>query len=552
MGAPSEQPTVRVPAMEQRSISVAPTATNPSLIASSPANALLLEEVERSRAMIRLSWVASWVFAATMLALSGEPWLEWTLLVCIVASSVFSVVLERQFRDPTKYTIGRMTILAIATASVGQLVVLYFGVFSGATMLMLLGLYFFSRTERAGSAVLVYLTIALLQVISVGLILGGVIDDPALLGSPDLSMSELVIAQCLIQGLYFSAFLIARSTRRSTLRAMDSLQSAIRLASKRAAQLEEARQDLDRALRVGGAGHYTGRVVGDYEIGVLIGHGAMGEVYEGAHTATGDVAAVKLLHPHILGDERHVERFLREVRAASAIKSQHVVRVFDSSEPGAELPYLVMERLEGHDLAHYLREHHQLKVDRVIELVYQIGEVIDLAWQQQIVHRDLKPHNLYLANDGDRKLWKVLDFGIAFLADHGGTLTQGGAIGTPGYMSPEQARGIRVDARSDVYALGTIAYRCLTGRPAYTGPDVPAVLYDVVHTMPERPSILARLPEQLDDVFAVVLAKRADDRFQTGAELAAALAAAASGKLDESIRERAAKLLAKLDWLESI
>ncbi|HEY4057946.1 MAG TPA: hypothetical protein VGM39_15130, partial [Kofleriaceae bacterium] len=136
--------------------------------------------------------------------------------------------------------------------------------------------------------------------------------------------------------------------------------------------------------------------------------------------------------------------------------------------------------------------------------------------------------------------------------DDSGTLTQGGIIGTPSYMAPEQAKGDRVDARSDVYAIAAVAYRCLTGRHPFTATDTPALLFAVVHRMPLRPGDLGPLGEDVDRWAAIALAKSPDDRFATGAELADALAMAVRGELDSKLRKKADALIKKHGWEASL
>ena len=148
-------------------------------------------------------------------------------------------------------------------------------------------------------------------------------------------------------------------------------------------------------------------------------------------------------------------------------------------------------------------------------------------------------------------MWKILDFGVATLADDTGTLTHGEAVGTPHYMAPEQAQGHKVDARADLYALAAIAYRCMTGRYPFTASDTPALLYAVVHRMPARPGELAELPRDLDRWCAIGLAKAPDARFATGDALATALAAALAGTLDARVGKRADALIRKHPWEES-
>jgi serine/threonine-protein kinase len=288
--------------------------------------------------------------------------------------------------------------------------------------------------------------------------------------------------------------------------------------------------------------------VGSFQLGVVIGRGAMGEVYEARHVDTGEEAAVKLLHPNVVGDRGYVERFVREVQAARAVESPHIVRVLQVSDPGAAFPFLAMERLRGHDLAHTLRTRRRLGRERVLQLVREVGAGIEAAGNAGIVHRDIKPQNLFLHGAGDARVWKILDFGVSKLGGGGGTLTQGRVVGTPGYMAPEQAQGKDVDSRADLYALAAIAYRAITGHPPFTGKDAATTLYHVVYDMPRRPSELAELPPDVDAVLAIALAKNPDDRFFTAFEFAGALAAGFVGALDEEWRDRARRLALRDPW----
>jgi serine/threonine-protein kinase len=253
---------------------------------------------------------------------------------------------------------------------------------------------------------------------------------------------------------------------------------------------------------------------------------------------------VKLLRRELLADAVQVQRFIREARASAAIESPHVVRVLDAAtEP---LPYLATERLHGHTLSDLLRREGRLGNDATLELCRHVAGAIDAAAAAGIVHRDLKPQNL-MRHDG---AWKVLDFGVAAFSggDASDGLTRGDAVGTPHYMSPEQAQGKAVDHRTDVYALGAIIYRCVTGRHAFDAGDTPSLLYAVVHRMPVRPGALAEVPEDFDRWCAIVLAKSPGDRFATGEALADALSDALAGTLDGKLRARADSLVRKHGW----
>jgi serine/threonine-protein kinase len=317
--------------------------------------------------------------------------------------------------------------------------------------------------------------------------------------------------------------------------------------------VQELRQDLDRALKIGGPGRFTGHVVGAWELGPVLGRGAMGEVYEATHTKSGANAAVKLLRRELLGARDYVERFLREVRTASSFDSPHVVRVLDASTPEDPIPFFAMERLRGRSLGDLLRKRATLPRQRVVQLATQIASVLDIAAAASIVHRDLKPHNLFLDEaGGDPGVWKLLDFGVAHLGESTGTLTHGAVIGTPAYMAPEQARGQAIDPRADVYALAAVIYRAVTGHVPFVGRDTPALLYAVVHAMPLRPGAIASVSPQLEAVLAIGLAKSRDARFQTAGELAAAIDAADRGELSAELKSRAKAVLRTLPWTEPL
>jgi serine/threonine-protein kinase len=264
----------------------------------------------------------------------------------------------------------------------------------------------------------------------------------------------------------------------------------------------------------------------------------MGEVYD-ATAPSGTTAAVKLLRRELLADSRHVERFLREVRVAGSIDSPHVVRVLAASSAGDPMPYLAMEKLTGETLSRLLRDGRSLTGPPLLALVEQVCSVLELARTAGIVHRDIKPQNLFLTADS---VWKVLDFGVALLAESSGTLTRGAAVGTPAYMAPEQARGAAVDHRADLYALGAVLYRCVTGRAPFAARDAPTLLYAVTHEEPLRPSALAPVHAAVEDVLALALAKAPEARFQTASELARAFQMAHRGDLPDELVRRAEAL----------
>jgi serine/threonine-protein kinase len=273
-------------------------------------------------------------------------------------------------------------------------------------------------------------------------------------------------------------------------------------------------------------GRWTGQRVGSYGLGLVLGRGAMGEVYEA--TGPNDQSiAVKLLNAGAANSTALVERFHREMVVAARLESPHIVRVFEVSPPDAPVPYIAMERLQGIDLATRLRDQTRLPSDEIVVLVDQVARGLEVARVAGVVHRDLKPHNLFHHAGGT---WKILDFGVSKVMDSEGSLTGEGLVGTPQYMAPEQAIGGSVTHLADVYALGAIAYRCLTGRSPFRGHDLAELVYQVVHVPPVRPSALGRGSTALDDVLAIAMAKDPRRRFPSAVSFAEAFIGARRGR----------------------
>ena len=541
-----DQPTQQIPA--SKGLPAAATEdTRHSATATTPLDALRGEEVVRTRLFLKLCIAIVFASMVAVALAGGDPYARLAVaagggLVSITAAWMLYVT-----RDPAGFTTPRLTAIAaiIAVGAFGG--VYYWGIVSPASALILFGIYFFSFGASVHSTLGIYLLCAGLQVALAVPIIAGWIEDRGLIKSVQMSVRDQIVSQLVVQFLYLCAFLTARASRRTLIDAIDKLEKAVRQVSQREALLAEARAELDRALKVGGPGRYSEQVVGSFRLGMLVGRGGMGEVYEAVSVHDGSEAAVKLLHPGALSETQHVRRFLRETEAAARLDCEHVVSVLEVGTTAGEIPFLAMERLRGFDLAHHLRRKRKLTLAQTVAMVRQIGEGLRAARDAGIVHRDLKPHNLFLSERDGKLTWKVLDFGVSKVG-RSGTLTKGHVVGTPGYMAPEQAKGDEVDWRADLYALAAICYRCLTGHPPFTGKDVPSTLYDVVYKMPTKPSALTELTHDIDRVLALGMAKKPDDRFQDAGELADALAAAASATLAEGLRIRADELIERHPW----
>jgi serine/threonine-protein kinase len=523
-----------------------PATTAPTVSITSAADAMRDEEIARTRTFLAIGWLVSAVAIVAVCFVDAPRALIYTFVGGLVAGFLVSLTVWSKLRDAANYNERRLGVLAVIATINGHLAVLLFGTFSGVVLMCVIGIHFLARSELERVARWIFISAMIAYATIATLIITGAIADPGVFASDRaVDRATMTTGAVFVLGTYVLAYYTARAFRLTSLASLEELQGATRLASQREALMDELRADLERALRVGGPGRYSDEVFGKFKLGVVLGRGAMGEVYHAIHVDTGDAAAVKLLRRELLSDTTQVARFLREVRASAALDSPHVVRVLEASAEGSGLPYLAMERLHGQTLAEILREQPRLPRAQMIDLCRQIAVGLDAAAGAGIVHRDLKPQNLMHCSDGS---WKILDFGVATLAADTGTLTHGDIVGTPHYMAPEQAKGQRVDARADVYALGAILYRCATGRHPFAAGDTPSLLYQVVHKMPARPSAVAELHADVDRWCAIALAKTVDDRFANGHELADALAAALQGELDGKLRKRADAIVRKQPW----
>jgi Protein kinase domain len=263
---------------------------------------------------------------------------------------------------------------------------------------------------------------------------------------------------------------------------------------------------------------------GSYEVVRQVGEGGMGRVYEARHLRLPTKRfAVKVLHAEFSRQPEVVTRFQREAEASSVLSHPNVVDVYDVSTAPDGRPYIVAELLLGEELGDYLERVGKMTAAGAARVVRQVCAALGAAHAAGIVHRDVKPENVFLSGDGARV--KVLDFGISKVGENKDGLTKTGTVmGTPDYMAPEQARGDKVDARADIYAVGALLFRALTGRTPFQGLDPLATLTAVLTREPPRPSQLnPEVPLALELVLQKAMAKSPGARFQSMAELDAAL-----------------------------
>lgn len=265
--------------------------------------------------------------------------------------------------------------------------------------------------------------------------------------------------------------------------------------------------------------------LGRYDIVRVLGKGAMGVVYEGRDPNLDRQVAIKTIRVQSLSAQAASEyevRFRTEARSAARLHHPNIVSVFDSGQDG-DTAYLVMEFIQGEDLKHHLENGARFSVRSSIVMVHDLLMALDHAHRQNVVHRDVKPANMLIELSGRVKL---TDFGVARIQEPDEThLTQvGGAVGTPKYMSPEQAKGLRGDSRSDVFSAGVVLYELLTGILPFDGENQFVVIHQIVGHEPTRPSMLnPDVPAAMDEVIARAMAKNPDERYATAREFGLAL-----------------------------
>ena len=270
------------------------------------------------------------------------------------------------------------------------------------------------------------------------------------------------------------------------------------------------------------------QIFGDrYEVEGRIGAGGMAEVWRGHDRVLNRTVAIKTLLPQFARDASFVDRFRREAQAAARLNHPGIVSVYDSGTDG-DTPYIVMEFIEGRTLADYLASGKTVPPMKAAEIAKDIAEALAVAHAQGVIHRDIKPANVMVTREGKVL---VMDFGIARLISGPETAPQTSAVlGTASYLSPEQAQGQPVDARTDIYALGVVLYEMLTGRPPFTGDSPMAIAYKQVNATPPAPSSAnPDVPPELDAVVMRALSKNPANRYQTGKEFADDLERARSG-----------------------
>lgn len=543
MGSPSTRPTTLTP--ESSGFQTTATTGSRGVLGH---EALRQENEERAVTGLRAIAIFSLIGAIGLQFAPDKPVTHYPATAAVVFMSVTTWIASSLLRRKIVSDGGPFGVSLLVMATLVNLALTaHLGVISPMPMALAVLVHFEASSDHRARAIATFSIAAVGYLALVVLASMGII-KPLLPVTGTVDARSVLLFGLLAEGLLITAYTVAVIGRKRTLEAMARLESAQKEIRRRQALLDEARGELDRALDVARAGRFTGQAIGPYLAEDVIGRGGMGEVYRAVRPGTGEIVALKILHSQYQGEKSQLERFFREAEATSQLDSPHIVKVLDRGNAPDGSPFLVMEHLVGYDLAHALRKHSRLGINDVIAMVTQVAAGLSTAQEAGVVHRDVKPQNVFRARYGSVAVWKVLDFGVSKMGDVAGTLTHGAIVGTPGYMSPEQARGKPVDHRSDVFSLAVLAYRALTGRPPFHSSDPLATAYQVVHAMPVRPTDLVKLEEDVDLALAIGLAKDREHRFRSASSFAAALRDASRGELDERLRAAARDLLRHHPW----
>ncbi|MBN2025550.1 MAG: Stk1 family PASTA domain-containing Ser/Thr kinase [Actinobacteria bacterium] len=257
-----------------------------------------------------------------------------------------------------------------------------------------------------------------------------------------------------------------------------------------------------------------------YRLKEKLGSGGMADVYLADDLLLNREVAVKVLHAQYASDPAFIQRFRQEAQSAANLNHPNIVNIYDWGNEG-DLYFIVMEYVEGRDLKEILRSEGRLLPERAAEIAAEVCAALQFAHRSNLVHRDIKPHNIFITNLGQVK---VMDFGIAREGSGGGITQTGMVMGTPQYISPEQAQGLAVDGRSDIYSLGIVLYEMLTGRVPFDDPNPVTITYKQVREDPTPPSVIdPEIPTTLEAIVMKALSKNPANRFQNAQEMKADL-----------------------------
>jgi hypothetical protein len=360
----------------------------------------------------------------------------------------------------------------------------------------------------------------------------------------DLATWKTVTAHTLIMGSYATAFALAAVIDRRYEDLVAQGERAIVRAAQQAALLDTARTDLAERLASESRGIFSGTRIGRYELGRVLGRSGAGDLYAATRPGAPGRLAIKVVRQDQPAETANLRQLLREAEALRRIRSEHVAKVVDFAGPDAEVPYLVMEFIEGTSLADLLYGRERLPIADVRALSRGIGRGLHDVHAAGVLHGDVKPSNVIRGADGK---WTLVDFGAAEVVGSSG-VAPGRVAGAPAYLAPEQLVGEPIDRHADLYSLCLVIYRALTGRPPYTAVSAKDIAEVARKQGPPDPRLFVDVPADVALALRVGLAAWPADRFDSGAELVAVLERAFDGRLEAAHRKRAHDVLRRQPW----
>ncbi len=366
---------------------------------------------------------------------------------------------------------------------------------------------------------------------------------------PGAPLGETILLHFNLIVIYLTAFAIGRAIDRRYERLANKARRAAEEAAAQSVMLSDARAEIERLLTTKSVGLFSSLRIGNYLVGRLLGRGGMGEVYAARHAETGVRAALKVLRFDRVSEPGHLRLFLREAETLSKISSPHVAGILEVGDFEDGLPFIAMEFIAGDVLAELLTKKGKLSLEMARAMVADIGAGLAAVHRAYIVHRDIKPANIILTRANPDSNWKLVDFGVASVGLDPDSRRM--ILGTPLYMSPEQARGGEIDSRSDLYSLCLVIYRALTGVPAFEGDkpsDIAKIQRDVGIV---NPTDHAPIALDVELALRIGLARDPANRFATAEALRDAFEDAFAKRLDPEVRRAGRELLVREPWKSS-
>jgi predicted Ser/Thr protein kinase len=361
---------------------------------------------------------------------------------------------------------------------------------------------------------------------------------------------EPIALQLLVQSGYVLAFAAGVIVDRRYEQLARDAERAVRHAARQDALLAASNAEVDRLLGGNVEAIFAKQQIGRFRLERQIGRGGMGEVYEGVDVDSGTKVAVKLVRRDLAAHPEALKLLAEEASTLARVRSPYVAEVLGVAGTEDDLPYIAMEFIDGRSLQSMITERERLPIGEVRAMVHDIALGLAAVHAAGIVHRDVKPSNIMRTEVGGETRWKLVDFGVAQIHEIVGAPGDSPVVGTPGYMSPEQALNERLDARADLYSFCLVLYRTLTGRSAFIGEDRVEIAQLSRDRGPPHPRWFAALPADVELVLRLGLSARKEDRFETAAELAAAFEGACDDRLAAPVRARALELLVREPWTE--